>query len=165
MAALADLYGTAAKLLSLFESELTGLGISLPDRRYVSPGQIPAWDGEQLTVNLIGVAQGQPGMPLATSFSPTAAHYHAQYGLSLLRAVPVIESEGPLMLQVPDGEQITEASSEILGDAAALVKAGQRIHQSYLATSAGEGFMFELQTVGPEGGLAGHRLLVTLSVD
>ena len=164
-ASLADLSATASRILSLFAAQLDAQGVELPERQHVGPGQIPAWDGEQLVVNLVTVAQGQPGAPAAMPFRPPAVNFHAQFGVSIVRRVHVIDTEGPFGLMVPSSEQIGEDSAVSLQDAAALIKAATTIGLADSLVDPGEGLVYELGTLGPEGGLAANRLLLTLSVD
>lgn len=164
-ASLADLSATASRILTLFANQLETQGVNLPDRQHVAPGQIPAWDGEQLCVNLVSVSQGQPGAPVSLAFRPSAINFHAMFGVSIVRAVYTIDGEGPLDLIAPSSEQIGEDSVVSLTDAAALVHAASSIGLDGSLVDGGEGLVYELGTLGPEGGLAANRLLLTLSVD
>lgn len=164
-ASLADLSATASRILTLFEAQLEGLGVHLPDRRHVAPGQIPAWDGDQLCVNLVTVSQGQPGAPAATPFRPSAVSFYAIFGVSIVRWVHVIDGEGPIDLIAPTSQQIGEDSQRSLLDAAALIHAASNIGLDGSLVDGGEGLVYEIKTTGPEGGLAANQLLLTLSVD
>jgi hypothetical protein len=165
MASLLDLPGFAEQVLSDFAAQLTGQGISVPERQYVTPGSMIPWDGEQFTVTLMGIDQGQPGQGQAQSQVPQAVAYYASFSLNLIRKVPVISTEGFAAQSVPTAEDLDASGQTFIADAAALILAASRIHTAYLETPPGEGFVAgPLQPVGPEGGLAGSRLLLTVSL-
>lgn len=59
-AAAVDVYGLASRLLTLVVDGLSSRGVSVPLMRYVGGGALPAYDGEQVTVNVRAVTDGQP---------------------------------------------------------------------------------------------------------
>lgn len=165
MASLLDLPGVAEQLLSDFASQLTENGVALPERQYRSPGSMVVWDGEQFTVSIMTSAQGQPGIGQPHSVVPQAVVYYATFSLNLVRAIAVINTEGMAEAEIPTADEMDEDGVSLMADASALIYAASQIHQQYLVTAVGEGFAVEgLQPVGPEGGLAGNRLLVSLSL-
>lgn len=164
-ASLADLSSTAGRILTLFAAQLEELGVELPERQHVAPGQIPAWDGEQLCVNLMTVSQGQPGAPVSMPFRPSAVNFHAMFGVSIVRWVHTIDGEGPVDLIAPTSEQIGEDSARALLDASSLIQAASNIGLAESLVDNGEGLVYEIRTLGPDGGLAAHQLMLTLSVD
>lgn len=174
MASLQTLTADAEKILAAFATALTARGVELPDRRYVAPGQINAWDGEQLVVNLQSIDQGQPGRPFGGTYIPAALNFTAQFAVSIVREIPALYGEGPLTTMVPTALELDDAGQGSLTDGAALILAATDIYAASIHGTAGQGLAvtgpgegFEIgpcYPVGPEGGLAGHRLLVTISL-
>lgn len=166
MPSLRDLPSGAREVLAAFERQLGKQNIELPDRRYVAPGVVPVWDGEQLVVNLQQVGQGQPGQPsLSTPIPPQARIFVAQWAVTIVRAVTALEVDGPVPEAIPEAPEIEEAGLEGMNDAAALLLAAQAIHEGYVLIRPGQGFAVDaVQPLGPEGGLAANRLLFTISL-
>lgn len=167
MPSLRDLQGGAREVLDAFVAQLEDQGIELPERRYVAPGSAIVWDGEQMTVNLVQVLSGQPGAPGLTTPTPPATRvFHATWAITLLRAVPALEVDGPVEESIPTSPEIEESGLETMADSQGLLLAAQAIHEGYVLTRPGMGFVVNtLQTLGPEGGLAGVRLQVSLSLN
>jgi hypothetical protein len=166
VASLAGLPQTAAKLLADFIAQLEQLDVEIPERRYVASTPIPVWDGEQLTVSLSGMSQGQPGAGFGGTFHPSALNQFAQFAVQIVRKVSVLQADGPFRSTIPTGDEINADGLVTMGDAAALWTAAARLHFTYAEGMPGTGFeVGPLQTVGPEGGLAGVRLLLSLTVD
>lgn len=154
-----------AELVGLFATELEKRGVELPERRHFAPGQIPAADGEQLVGNLVTVSQGQPGGPIGGTMM--AVEFAATFSIGLLRAIPVIQGDGggSITLDIPTSEEIDAAAQAFLSDGEALLKSCRAIYQQYQVTDRGMGFAIDgLQTIGPEGGLAGIKVLFTVSL-
>lgn len=158
-----NLPDTAQKILSAFSAQLEAQAVDLPERQYVSPGNIAVWDGEQLVVNLQDVLQGQPGAPYAGTYGPGSENLSAQFSVAIVRKIPVVSSgRGP---KIPSAKKISEAGFEAMEDAEALVKAAVAIHSTNAITGLGQGFSIDpCSTLGPEGGLAATRLLLTISL-
>jgi hypothetical protein len=155
----------ANKILALFEAQLEHQGVKLPDRRYVSPGVLPAWDGDQLVVNLQNAGQGRPGAPFVGAYLSGAEILQAQYAISLVRVVPALSGEGQLGSMIPGADALTEAGEETMTDADALMQAAISIHAANTLVEAGKGFAIDgVTTMGPDGGLAANRLLLTISL-
>lgn len=166
MASLADLPGTAAQILAAFVTQLKAQkGFSLPERRYVAPGSQIVWDGEQFTVALMGIDQGQPGAGFGGSFVPEASNFFVQFSVNLVREVQALQADGPGLGMVPSDGEMDEDGQTSLGDATVLMLAATAIHQAYVITGPGEGMVIgPLQPLGPEGGLVATRLLLSLSL-
>jgi hypothetical protein len=155
----------AQKALAAFETQLEAQGVTLPERRYVSPGVIPVWDDEQLVVNLQQSTQGQPGAPFEGTFVPGAENRSAQFAVSLVRVIPALAGDGSLGAMIPDEVDLGEAGLEAMDDAEALDRAAIAIHGENAITGTGMGFAVNgCATMGPEGGLASTRLLFTISL-
>ena len=174
MASLTDLPGTAEKLLAAFVAQLEAQDVELPERRYRAPGSMIVWDGEQMTVALMGIDQGQPGVVIAQSMVASALSLSAQFSINLVRQVTGLQADKPFSASIPDEDVMDGDGVVMLGDAAALIRAASEIHaqdsntggKAFGVISPGESFVIgPLQPLGPEGGLAGTRLLISLSVD
>lgn len=164
---MAGLAAIGAELVGLFAAQLQERGVELPERQHFAPGQIPAADGEQLVGNLVDVHQGQPGAPVGGTMHPSAVQFSATFSVGLLRAIPIIQGDGggSIDLDIPSSAEIDAAGQLYLSDAEGLLKSCQAIHQSYAVTDPGMGFAIDgLQTLGPDGGLAGVKVLLTVSL-
>lgn len=165
MASIRDLGGAAELILSEFVTQLEVLGVEIPERRYVAPGSMIPWDGEQLVVNLQQIEQGHPGAPQGGTFTPTATVLMAAFTVSIVREIPALSGDHVLSAMIPDGPTLDGAGTFAMGDAAGLALAAVAVHQSYLVTSPGEDFEIgPCAAVGPEGAMAGHRLQIAVSL-
>lgn len=152
----------AQKALTAFSDVLGELGVEVPERRYVACGNLVPWDGEQLVVVLMEHRQGQPGRPFAESFIPGTENFTAQFAVAIVREVVAL-GEGPET--IPSMDDLNAAGISAMNDAQALLKAGVKVHASQVLTGLGLGFALgPCAPVGPEGGLAGHRLLFEVSL-
>lgn len=165
MASLQDLAGTAQQILAKFTAQLETQGLNLPARRYVSPTPVPVWDGEQFTVALAGVGQGEPGIGVAQSFGgPRAIHFFAQFSVSIVREVSVLQTSQE-SIGIPPADVMNKDGIQSLTDAAALIEAATVLYDDYSLTGPGESFEIgQVQPLGPDGGLAAQRLLISLSL-
>ncbi len=168
---LQNLPGGAQAIWTAFAAQLTSLGVSLPERQYRAAGSMIVWDGEQFTVALMGIDQGDPGLAIGQSFTPpTAAHYHAAFSVNLVRHITVVSTEGFADMSIPSAVEQDADGTNLLSDAAALIIAAQQIHQQCSTqpggiVDPGQGFLIgPLAPLGPEGGLAANRLLITVSL-
>ena len=161
MASLTNLPGLADQILAAFAAQLTAQGVDLPERQYRQAGSMPVWDGEQLTTGLMGIAQGQPGIGHQQTFAPEALNLYATFFVLLVRSVQVISTEGFASMEIPTPDQQDADGVTAMTDAQALVIAASEIHQQYLLTEPGEGFVIDgLQPLGPEGGMAATLSLI-----
>jgi hypothetical protein len=152
-------------LLGDFVEQFAALGVDPPVAQYVASGLVP-WDGESLTVSLGDVNQGQPGAPYAGTYvTGVETTLAVALGVQVLREVPVISGDGYGQMMVPGAAQLNAAGLQTFSDAQALLQAAVNIHVAYEATGPGEGFAIgPLITLGPDGGLAGVRLQLHLSL-
>lgn len=163
---LQNLAGGANQIWAAFATELEALGVILPERQYRAAGSMIVWDGEQFTVALMGIDQGDPGVAQGTTFiPPSAAHFHAAWSVNLVRTITTMASEGFVDMEIPTAAEQDADGVSLMGDAAALLLAAQAVHESGAVTDPGQGFVIgPLAPLGPEGGLAANRLLITLSL-
>lgn len=166
MGSLTSLPASAEAVLAAFAGQLEALDVDVPERRAVVPGSLVVFDGEQLTVNLQQILQGQPGAPSLATFQPAAATVMSvQWAITLVRLAPVGEAETPFPEGIPTAEVIGEAGGLGMQDAAALIRAAIAIHGANTLTRPGEGFAIDgCAPLGPEGGVFATRLLITLSL-
>jgi hypothetical protein len=160
-----SLLALAQNTLTLFIAQLEAQDVEVPVRRYLSPGVLPAWDGEQLAVNRQLGSQGKPGAPYEGTFIPGAENLQAQLAVSLVREVPTLSGGGQVEAMVPEPQELTEAGEQALTDAQALLDAAIAIHEASTLTDLGKGFAINgVLPMGPQGGLAANRLLLTMSL-
>lgn len=166
MASLQALGSYAESLLEAFATQLVAFGVTPPAEQYVGAGSLVAWDGEHLAVTLVSIDQGQPGAPYSGTFQPgVVTTLAAQFTVEILREVPALAGEGGLAQMVPSQEALDAAGQISMNDAAGLVQAAIAIHDDSTMTPSGTGFAIGACTsLGPDGGLAGHRLVVTVSL-
>jgi hypothetical protein len=168
VASLANLGATARLILDQFivaYRQLAPPGTYLPDRRYVAPGSGIPWDGEQLTVNLITIDNGQPGAPQSQPEAPYGVTFYATFGVCLVREVPGLSLEGGAAQMTPDAREIGNAGVDLINDATLMIEAGHLMHAEYVLTNPGIPYVTgPVMTVGPEGLLAGNLLRITLQL-
>ena len=165
MASLTALPELAELILAQFAAQLQAQGVSLPERQYVAAGSQIVWDGEQLTVALMGAAQGQPGQGFQQTYVPEALNLYATFSINLVRKIAVLNTDGYLGAEIPTAEDQDADGQAAIGDAQAMLLAASNVHRHYLLTGPGEGFVIDgLQPLGPEGGLVASRLLISLSL-
>lgn len=161
---LRDLGAEAARLLQLFADQLVELDIEIPETQMVSPGSIPAWDGEMLVCSLQRVDQGHPGATQPGTMY--RAVFAVTFAVTLVRSVPALFGDGqPGPAMIPAPEDVTVSGTSGFDDAAALIVAAAAIHEGNLFTDPGDDFEIGGVTpVGPQGGLAGQSISITTSV-
>jgi hypothetical protein len=163
---LANLAATAEALLAAYVSELTALGITLPDRQYVAPGTLVPWDGDQLVVNISNIQAGHPGAPSAAQAHPQTVTFYAEFGILLVRQVAGLTGEGLAGEMVPYAADLDADGQIAMSDASALVRATVAIWTTQTIAPIGMGFVIGACTAfGPEGGLCGWRQAVEVSLD
>ncbi len=162
---LATMGESAKALLYAFVTELTSLGVDVPDAYYVAPGEIP-WDGESLVLSLSDISTGQPGQPIGSSIQTVdAIETTVTLAVELIRPTA---TEGYLggPLGLPSIEAMENDGVNALNDAGALYQAAINIKGKGQIVSRGAGFVIgQCVPIGPNGGLAAMRLELALSVD
>lgn len=159
-----DLPDVAERLLQLIVATAKQAEISLPERQYVAPGigGAEAWDGAQLTVALLsldptsaavqstGAGGGSRGW-----FGPPSATLRAE----IVRDTPTVTDDGLYLA----AEVYHASGMAAMADAALL----STVRGLVPATFGDDGRTVRLGQVlpaGPEGGLAGTVLVVTLDL-
>lgn len=156
-----DLVGPAQRLLDTIIAAETDTW-QLPARRYLAAGDNPAWDTEHL---LVGHAQTAPG-PSDASEQPgglpgvgvgTLVPPRASLMVRLVRCVETVDSRG----HAPSAALLHADGRKVLGDVGPLLAA---INQWQLAERPHKTVTWgQIDPIGPEGGLAGHLAVVTIS--
>ena len=163
---LADLGTTAERILAAFVVALEAQGVDVPGVRFVSPGADLAWDGEQLSVNLLGIDQGGAGVPEGVTMYPTATRFAAQFSVMLIREVPALSEDSRLENMLPSPQEAQAAAERTINDAGGMALASVAVHAQYLVSGPGEDFVVgPVAPFGPQDGLVGTRCLVTLAVN
>lgn len=87
-------YDLAARLLTVVNDGFTAAGVTLPERQYVGPGVIVAYDCEQLTVVCTAIGSGVPGRRANLPIAGCREQRLGSYRIELVRCVPVIDDSG-----------------------------------------------------------------------
>jgi hypothetical protein len=172
VAQLKGLGATTKQVLTAFETQLANQGVDVPPTKYVAAGSQLSWDGPQLNIMLRGLHRGQPAAPVLTTVHPYALVWAAQFGIHLVREVPIISGEGTLEAMLPPEAELNTSGEEIIADAEALGQAAEAIHLASLEphnpvaiTAPGEGFAIgEISPMSVSGGLVATRLTLTVSL-
>lgn len=154
--------GPAARLMRAVLDTYRDAGVALPERQYLAPGPLAAWDGEHLAVTVSGVLPGTsdatsrpgalPGRGVGSMTTPRAT-----YDARMLRCIPTLNDHG----DPPTAEELTECSETLLRDLGLLLDAAY-------AWSASEApgivvTVGQATPLGPEGALAGYAVHCTVS--
>lgn len=142
-------------------------GFDVPVERFVAIGQQPPWDGELLAVSLLGINQGpEPGTELGMTVRPAAAVvFHAQFAVTLLRQVTILNNDGSVNEMLPTSIEMLADGEALIGDAGNLVWAATQVYQRQIVTDYGQGFVIgPCLPLNPDGGYAGTRLAIAVSV-
>jgi hypothetical protein len=154
-------------LLNDFATQLTALGVTLPPMKFVWAGVV-AWDGPSLSLALGGITQGQPGATVAGTFTPAiVSNFSIGLDVMLLRKVAAINYDSDDVNAVlPTPEELDASGQGLMTDAAGLLLAAVNIHAANLITDPGMGFeVVSVTPLGPDGGMAGTKLSLTVSLD
>lgn len=142
------LYDTAAGLLAQAVNAYTAAGLTPPDRRYVSAGE-PAWDDEQLVVQVDSFRWGLPQTPgIAVAQSP--ALRTADLIVHITRCMPGPDEQG----QPPTAALLDASSRTLLVEAWTVFETLAGLAAERLLNGCGSVAVGAAVLVGPEGGLA-----------
>lgn len=159
-----DVAAPAQRLLDAVVDHFADHDWDLPPRRYIAAGQQAgiAADDEHLAVALATVQRGASENSRGGGSSPAygagaAPLVRAEYLLRLMRCVAVVDDDGtpPTAQQIhADGLRLLEDPGHLL---AALYAWGEAEPHNATVNFG------PIEPVGPEGGLAGHLVRVTLA--
>lgn len=167
---LLDVAGTAAKLLQLVVDVATEESIDLPDRQYVTAGTSGAegWDDEQVVVGISNLIPGNAARPAALVGQSTSAGPGAPMLMSavlrveIVRCTPGPDDNG----KPPSASELNTAGLEAMRDAALLHLVRVKATEAATLTPGGRADILpgNVQPAGPEGGLSGMALTITVTV-
>ena len=158
-------WSAATNLLDVVQTVLVNeYGVELPEIVAVMPGGLIAYDGPQLTVNLVSITAGIPGVTKTQGDHPSLLQQFYEFNVMLLRSTPVVGDNGTSA--IPDVTDLTANAQALLADAPALWATIVTIHANYLLVEPGVPFAYgPLHALGPDGGLAGCGLSVFMLAD
>lgn len=148
-----SLYATARAVLDALTVAYQGDGIDLPERRYVTPGVQPAYDGEQVTVTVLALRNGQPGNETQVPRFACAGPLYASLRVEVIRCTPTVDEDG----YAPEAADLDASAMLVLSDVESLTRHLPGIAQ----TIAGQGspvLVANAVPVGPDGGYAGAQV-------
>lgn len=148
----------AERLLAAMVAEF---GDTIPARHYLAPGPNAAWDGEHLAVSVVqllpgtsdasGKPGGHPGRQ-AGSMQISRVVLEAR----ILRCLPTLDDAG----RPPSAAAIQSSASGLMDDLGTLLDGAYQFLKASPQTVATIG---QADPLGPEGGLGGYRVVVTVS--
>lgn len=154
------MYDAAALLLSLIGTGYGESGVALPQRQYVTPGVVPAYDDPQLTVSVLAVRVGVIGTTIGAPIRECGNVRYVSLRAELIRCTPAVEGDGA----APTAAALLDSAKEVLRDLELL----HSIVYSSRGALAGKGdahlgvglpvAMSGSTPLGPDGGLAGVRV-------
>jgi hypothetical protein len=152
------LFDEAERFLDLVVDAATELGVTLPDKQYITVGEA-VHDCEQVAVTLAAVSIGLPNMPQTGineigNCCPPAWSMHL--AVDIVRCVPTpIGSSG-----VVSADRLTDSAEVFSQDTAILLDAASARQQNYLFGN----LVAAVQYLPPSGGFGSSRLLLQLGV-
>ncbi len=152
--------GTLATLVfAALQERFTDAGVTLPERRFIAPGQPEgiAWDQEQMVLTMSGIGQGAAPSQGSKALSAGAmisamALRHVVFAVQLVRCSPEATGGGK---RPPAPEVLTAAALDLMRDAGLVSQALIEVC-SQLAGSLPPGTRCEagaVNTLGPDGGM------------
>ncbi len=156
-------YGQGRRLFDLVIGGFAAAGVALPERRVLSPGISAPSDGPQLLLFLEAITAGGPGQPVGTFQRSPAGYRTATWVVAILRAVHVQGGDGGF---APDPVDI-EADAEMTWTDAAVVQdlLETARHRNQLVAAGIPVTISPVTPIGPEGGLAGVQVTVSLGLE
>jgi hypothetical protein len=158
---LANLPADCEAILGEFVTALEAAGIDLSCRKYVNPGNLVAWDEQQLTIAVARIYMGEPGMPVGSSLIAGQFHQSVSFGLLYLFPVPGLTGNGafPATADLDAAGKTTAEVASIFWEVAVNLRVTDK-----LSPGGGSVVIGPLSTMGPEGGLAGIALQLDMSL-
>lgn len=155
-------YDHAARVLAVAAAGLGDAGRHVPARVLVAPGADPAWDCEQLTVQVVRPSvQGVPGQEGILG-RPVGLPRFVELRVELVRETPPAGATINGEPQPPAADALQACAQELLDDADALRAA---LTPAAVVGDAGAGrsvYVAPVQLNGPAGGLVSASVLVQL---
>lgn len=138
----------------------SGSGLSVPERRYLNPGSLVAWDEPQLTIAVIRIYMGEPGAQVTTSVLASQVHQSVSLGILYVDQVPGLQADGSF----PPTDALDSAGVSLVSLIPTFWRAAVSLRESGILYEGGSCALGPLTTVGPEGFLAGLSVQVDASV-
>lgn len=159
--AFGPVYDLAVLLLGQLVAGYAAATVELPERQYVTPGIVPAYDDPQLTVSVQALRVGVPGAAIGAAVirnCPTLLY--VSFRVELIRCTPALKANAA----APSPAELLASAGEVLRDLFLV----DSIVRGARETLAGKGeaadgigvpvAMTGTSPVGPDGGLAGVRV-------
>lgn len=148
-----DPYALCQNLLTQVVEQMTSLGSTLPTTQYVAPGQTVAYDGEQVTANILRVFAGHPGAEDAVEY--------AGFVYTSIEMMVVIVRDSPTLQDVLGGDPAAPSAAALQANAQLMAADVQNLTQALvnirdsnvLGTGGMPVHIGPVMTVGPEGGV------------
>lgn len=158
------IFNTASDLLGVVEDVFTTAGIALPDRRYVTFGEV-ALDCELCVVSITlgrhGTAdEASSGLP---SFPGSPFTRSLDMDVWVIRCVPTLTDDEPD--KIPTAEALLASAEELTDDAWTLWSGLKQKHtDGSLMSGCTSVFFGDLNPYGPEGGMGGSTLSLSIQL-
>jgi len=153
-----EIFDAASDLLARVEAAAAAAAVTLPDRRFVSNGEV-AFDCALVAVQLPSAFRGTPAFPESDRNRRNTVVWTFEFTVWLVRDVPILSEQGVW----PSAAAITDSASIILRDAHVLTY-GLLPQLDELAAGCTSLAVGNLAGVGPEGGVAGWQLPVQIGL-
>lgn len=155
-----DLMAWASRLLGLVVDGFASRDVPLPVLRYVSPGLQPAYDTEQITVNVTNLGDGRAGGGIAPSIDVFTPQQFLDFTVAIVRHVPTEAPTGSV-----DAAMTMRATAVHLRDVAVLRAVLVDIREQQLLVDDSTPFQIPLvRPDGPSGGVVAAVALVSFNV-
>jgi len=146
-----DAYQAAADLLDFVVQDMTAQGITLPTTQYVAPGSVIAYDGPQVTTNIVTISAGQPGTQ--DPYQQTFVYFSVTLQVVIVRDTPTL-TEVAGRAKIPSPTAIQASAQEMLNDVTALAQTLVNCKERGILTPPGvPATVGPIATEGPEGGV------------
>lgn len=155
-----DPAAAAQDLLDRVVAYFDEVGVELPPVQYVAPGATVAFDGPQVTVNIVRIERGQPGG--ATDQFVQLKLWFAEFQVIIIRATPTIQENG----DPPSVVDLNLSSKENITDLRTLAEAIDAILASYEWQPRGSAIEAGPATpLGPDGGIVAAMITILAELD
>lgn len=153
-----SIFDAAVDLLGRVEDAAANAGVVLPERRFVSNGEV-AFDCELVAIQVPTGFRGSPALPSPDRNRRNVTVWTFEFTVWLIRCVPTINDRGI----VPTAAALQDSASVILRDAHILtydlMPLLDDLSDTCTHVAAGN-----LVGVGPEGGFAGWQLPIQIGL-
>lgn len=149
-----DPFQLCQTLLTQVTTRMTAYGSTLPTVQYVAPGQTVAYDGEQVTTNVLRVFAGRPGAEDPVEYSSGFIYMSVEMMVVIVRETPMLEDGVGGAAVIPNPTAIQANAQLMLQDAQNLVQSLiDIVEQKALGNYGMPVTIGPVTTVGPEGGV------------